>query len=74
MGQEVFVTVGTTSFDKLVAAVDSPTVKEALSRRGFSHLQIQIGCGTYLPSNVCFLFCLILVTERSDPTSLTSSF
>ncbi|KAF3329890.1 aspartate--tRNA ligase [Carex littledalei] len=48
----VFVTVGTTSFDKLVEAVDSAPVKEALFRRGFSHLQIQIGRGTYLPSKV----------------------
>jgi hypothetical protein len=56
--KEVFVTVGTTSFDKLVAAVDSSTVKEALYRRGFSHLQIQIGRGTYLPSKVCFCVCL----------------
>ncbi|KAJ4766589.1 UDP-N-acetylglucosamine transferase subunit ALG13 [Rhynchospora pubera] len=48
----VFVTVGTTSFDKLVAAVDSEPVKAALFRRGFSHLQIQIGRGTYIPSKV----------------------
>jgi UDP-N-acetylglucosamine transferase subunit ALG13 len=33
----VFVTVGTTSFDKLVEAVYSAPVKEALFRRGFSH-------------------------------------
>ena len=53
----VFVTVGTTSFDKLVEAVDLAPVKEALFRRGFSHLQIQIGRGTYLPSKVSLSLC-----------------
>ncbi|KAJ3691240.1 hypothetical protein LUZ61_020404 [Rhynchospora tenuis] len=50
--REVFVTVGTTCFDKLVAAVDSEPVKAALFCRGFSHLKIQIGRGNYFPSKV----------------------
>ncbi|KAJ1688470.1 hypothetical protein LUZ63_019860 [Rhynchospora breviuscula] len=40
--REVIVTVGTTRFNKLVAAADSESVKAALLRRGFSHLRIQI--------------------------------
>ncbi|KAJ4781472.1 UDP-N-acetylglucosamine transferase subunit alg13 [Rhynchospora pubera] len=40
--REVIMTVGTTKFDKLVAGVDSESVKSALVRRGFSHLQIHI--------------------------------
>ncbi|KAJ4776407.1 hypothetical protein LUZ62_015092 [Rhynchospora pubera] len=50
--REVFVTVGTTCFDELVAAVDSEPVKAALFCRGFSHLKIQIGRGNYFPSKV----------------------
>ncbi|KAM7279309.1 hypothetical protein ACFE04_006443 [Oxalis oulophora] len=46
----VFVTVGTTSFDKLVEAVDTPQVKQELSRRGFTHLVIQMGRGTFIPT------------------------
>ncbi|KAJ3677583.1 hypothetical protein LUZ60_003307 [Juncus effusus] len=48
----VFVTVGTTCFDKLVAAMDSAKVKEALFRRGYTHLLIQMGRGSYIPSKV----------------------
>ncbi|EPS58427.1 hypothetical protein M569_16387, partial [Genlisea aurea] len=46
----VFVTVGTTSFDKLVGAVDSEDVKKALFERDYTHLVIQMGRGRYLPS------------------------
>ncbi|CAN0892181.1 UDP-N-acetylglucosamine transferase subunit ALG13 homolog [Linum grandiflorum] len=45
----VFVTVGTTLFDALVRAVDTEQVKRELSRRGYTHLLIQIGRGSYLP-------------------------
>ncbi|KAJ3676821.1 hypothetical protein LUZ60_002545 [Juncus effusus] len=48
----VFVTVGTTCFDKLVAAMDSAKVKEALFRRGYTQLLIQMGRGSYIPSKV----------------------
>ncbi|CAD6244646.1 unnamed protein product [Miscanthus lutarioriparius] len=48
----VFVTVGTTCFDALVMAVDSPEVKKALLQKGYSNLVIQMGRGTYVPSKV----------------------
>ncbi|KAL2459576.1 glycosyltransferase family protein 28 [Forsythia ovata] len=46
----VFVTVGTTSFDSLVRAVDTQEVKEALFRKGYTHLIIQMGRGSYIPT------------------------
>ncbi|KQK07847.1 UDP-N-acetylglucosamine transferase subunit ALG13 homolog [Brachypodium distachyon] len=46
----VFVTVGTTCFDALVKAVDSEEVKQALLRKGYTDLLIQMGRGTYVPS------------------------
>ncbi|GJR02965.1 UDP-N-acetylglucosamine transferase subunit ALG13 [Tanacetum coccineum] len=45
----VFVTVGTTSFDSLVRAVDTEQVKEALLKKGYTHLVIQMGRGSYIP-------------------------
>ncbi|KAG6433811.1 hypothetical protein SASPL_105428 [Salvia splendens] len=48
----VFVTVGTTSFDALVRAVDSQEVREALFRKGYTDLVIQMGRGSYIPSKV----------------------
>ncbi|CAN6272638.1 unnamed protein product [Urochloa humidicola] len=48
----VFVTVGTTCFDALVMAVDSPEVKMALLQQGYTDLLIQMGRGTYVPSKV----------------------
>lgn len=45
----VFVTVGTTSFDSLVKTVDTDQVKEALLKKGYTHLVIQMGRGTYVP-------------------------
>ncbi|KAG5522116.1 hypothetical protein RHGRI_034345 [Rhododendron griersonianum] len=46
----VFVTVGTTSFDALVKAVDNTEVKRELFGRGYTHLLIQMGRGSYIPS------------------------
>ncbi|XP_028752492.1 UDP-N-acetylglucosamine transferase subunit ALG13 homolog [Neltuma alba] len=46
----VFVTVGTTSFDTLVKAVDSSTVKQELFTRGYTHLLVQMGRGSYVPT------------------------
>lgn len=46
----VFVTVGTTLFDALVRGVDTPEVKQELHAKGFTHLLIQIGRGSYIPS------------------------
>lgn len=48
-----FVTVGTTCFDSLVNAVDTNEVKEALFRKGYTHLLIQMGRGSYIPTKVC---------------------
>jgi len=48
----VFVTVGTTLFDALVRAVDTQEVKEELYAKGYTHLLIQIGRGSYIPSRV----------------------
>ncbi|XP_073019416.1 uncharacterized protein [Primulina eburnea] len=45
----VFVTVGTTSFDSLVRAVDTGEVREALFEKGYTHLLIQMGRGSYIP-------------------------
>uniref|UniRef100_A0A0R0JXX5 Glycosyl transferase family 28 C-terminal domain-containing protein n=1 Tax=Glycine max TaxID=3847 RepID=A0A0R0JXX5_SOYBN len=46
----VFVTVGTTCFDALVRAIDSDNVKKALFAKGYTHLLIQMGRGSYLPT------------------------
>ncbi|KAJ1412289.1 Glycosyl transferase, family 28, C-terminal [Sesbania bispinosa] len=46
----VFVTVGTTCFDALVRAVDSQNVKQELLGKGYTHLLIQMGRGSYVPS------------------------
>ncbi|MEW5300663.1 MAG: hypothetical protein WDW38_005393 [Sanguina aurantia] len=46
----VFVTVGTTKFDNLIRAVDSRTFAAALKHKGFTHLLVQKGNGTYSPS------------------------
>ncbi|XP_050221111.1 uncharacterized protein LOC126671388 [Mercurialis annua] len=45
----VFVTVGTTLFDALVRAVDTNEVKQQLFKKGYTHLLIQIGRGSYIP-------------------------
>ncbi|KAI4372266.1 hypothetical protein MLD38_010515 [Melastoma candidum] len=45
----VFVTVGTTSFDKLVMAADTDQVKRELRNKGYTHLVIQMGRGSYIP-------------------------
>ncbi|CDP15543.1 unnamed protein product [Coffea canephora] len=46
----VFVTVGTTCFDSLVRAVDTQEVKEELFKKGYTHLLIQMGRGSYIPA------------------------
>ncbi|KAG9150808.1 hypothetical protein Leryth_002958 [Lithospermum erythrorhizon] len=48
--RSVFVTVGTTSFDSLVRAMDNKNVQEELFRKGYTHLLIQMGRGTYVPN------------------------
>ncbi|OMO51455.1 hypothetical protein CCACVL1_29784 [Corchorus capsularis] len=46
----VFVTVGTTCFDRLVKTVDTQELKDELLRRGYTHLLIQMGRGSYFPT------------------------
>ncbi|KAI4301825.1 hypothetical protein L6164_035065 [Bauhinia variegata] len=48
----VFVTVGITSFDSLVRAVDSQKFKQELVAKGYTHLLIQMGRGSYVSSEV----------------------
>ncbi|PSS10151.1 Bifunctional UDP-N-acetylglucosamine transferase and deubiquitinase [Actinidia chinensis var. chinensis] len=48
----VFVTVGTTSFDALVRVVDTPEVKQELFSKGYTHLLIQMGRGSNIPTKV----------------------
>lgn len=48
-GGTAFATVGTTSFDALVRALDSAEAVEALRARGLGALVLQIGRGAYLP-------------------------
>ena len=52
----VFVTVGTTCFDALVKAVDTQEFKKELSARGYTHLLIQMGRGSYFPKKVFLNF------------------
>ncbi|KAK4356836.1 hypothetical protein RND71_022446 [Anisodus tanguticus] len=46
----VFVTVGTTCFDALVRAVDTPEVKNELFKKGYTNILIQMGRGSYIPT------------------------
>lgn len=57
MERTVFVTVGTTSFDALVSAVDTENFKKELYARGYTHLLIQMGRGSYIPQKVFLLLC-----------------
>ncbi|CAH9077915.1 unnamed protein product [Cuscuta europaea] len=45
----VFVTVGTTCFDALVNAVDTPQVKNELFKKGYTDIIVQMGRGNYVP-------------------------
>ncbi|XP_054372349.1 putative bifunctional UDP-N-acetylglucosamine transferase and deubiquitinase ALG13 [Molothrus ater] len=44
--KSVFVTVGTTSFDELIAAASSPPALQALQSRGYQKLVLQVGRGS----------------------------
>ncbi|CAL5378958.1 unnamed protein product [Camellia sinensis] len=46
----IFVTVGTTRFDALVRVVDTPEVRQELFNKGYTHLLIQMGRGSYIPT------------------------
>ena len=50
--KSVFVTVGTTSFDALVEAMDSEELIQTLIERGYDSLTIQRGRGTYVPKHI----------------------
>jgi beta-1,4-N-acetylglucosaminyltransferase len=43
--KELFVTVGTTSFDALMSAMDSEDVLRVASKYGISHITLQVGRG-----------------------------
>ena len=45
MGKTVFVTVGTTLFEKLVAVLEDEQLIESLSNRGYSCITVQYGKG-----------------------------
>ncbi|KAJ9523190.1 hypothetical protein QJQ45_024082 [Haematococcus lacustris] len=47
--REVLVTVGTTKFDALIKAVDNQAFVDALKQKGYSHLAVQKGNGSYFP-------------------------
>ncbi|XP_044283276.1 UDP-N-acetylglucosamine transferase subunit ALG13 homolog [Varanus komodoensis] len=47
------VTVGTTSFDELVAAATAPDALQVLQELGYNHLVLQVGRGTVCPDSVC---------------------
>jgi beta-1,4-N-acetylglucosaminyltransferase len=52
MDASVLVTVGTTRFDALVRAVDTPEFAAALLARGYRGLVIQAGDGDYRPHRI----------------------
>lgn len=54
-GGHVFVTVGTTLFDALIQAVDTPAFKRNLLDKGYRDLVIQYGKGKIHPKEVSFL-------------------
>ncbi|XP_077388355.1 UDP-N-acetylglucosamine transferase subunit ALG13 isoform X2 [Festucalex cinctus] len=45
----VFVTVGTTSFDDLIEEITSAEAVKALKCRGYEHLVLQVGRGSFVP-------------------------
>uniref|UniRef100_A0A8C3JEF4 UDP-N-acetylglucosamine transferase subunit ALG13 n=1 Tax=Calidris pygmaea TaxID=425635 RepID=A0A8C3JEF4_9CHAR len=47
--KSVFVTVGTTSFDDLIATVSSPAALQVLQSRGYQKLVLQVGRGELKP-------------------------
>lgn len=70
----VFVTVGTTCFDALVRAMDNQVVKQELLKRGYTHLLIQMGRGSYIPTKVYLHFRDSLYVYRSVLGNVISWF
>ncbi|XP_059150848.1 UDP-N-acetylglucosamine transferase subunit ALG13 homolog [Physella acuta] len=50
--KRLFVTVGTTQFDSLIKEVTSVPVLDVLANLGFTHVNLQIGRGTYEPTEI----------------------
>jgi len=52
--KSVFVTVGTTKFDELIASITERNTLEALKHKGYTSMIVQMGNGTFLiePSDV----------------------
>ncbi|XP_063984801.1 UDP-N-acetylglucosamine transferase subunit ALG13 homolog [Diachasmimorpha longicaudata] len=49
MSKKVFITVGTTKFDKLIETIMTNDILKELSNRGYDHLILQIGASTIDP-------------------------
>lgn len=52
-GRTVFVTVGTTKFEKLIEAIDTVEVLSELKNSNVTHINCQIGHGQYEPFMKC---------------------
>ena len=63
----VFVTVGTTSFDPLIAALDSQRTLSVLRNKGYNKLTLQVGRGTHV-------FKEILHGGQEPPATLSDGF
>jgi len=50
--KSIFVTVGTTSFDRLIETVSSKSFVELLERLGYRSIVLQIGRGVYEPESI----------------------
>lgn len=50
MGKKVFVTVGTTKFDKLIETVTNKDILNLLKENGYDKIKLQIGHGSFEPS------------------------
>lgn len=69
MARTVFVTVGTTKFEALVAAVDTKEVAGALIQQGYTQLVVQVcghvcvhlRVGRHACVNLCVWACLCVV-------------
>jgi beta-1,4-N-acetylglucosaminyltransferase len=82
--ERVFVTVGTTEFDELIAMLDGEAFASVLALQGCKHLTLQIGRGKhepqYLPSAAathgfefeCFRFRPSLRAEMQQATLIVS--
>lgn len=49
----VFVTVGTTKFEALIKALDTPQTVIAIADQGFTKLIVQLGAGSHTPAIIC---------------------